>query len=303
MSDPMFFGPPNMDYLNPNLYNPFNTLTLRNPFRGLFGSPRFPPGGGPPYGGGGGGGYGGGRPFPMYGKASHYDYYRKSYKGLGMRRRRGGGGRGYGGGRRSGGYRGRSGTKGPERKFVDTNYSQTQTTDSTLILLSTIPQGITESQRLGREAAITTIQFTNRAVATTLATDVDQMWVRRKLWVVQDMQPNGAAMATTDFLSTDHIDSYRNLDNLARFKVLFHRSDNFVPLAAGNGTNTDSAQVAIFFKANIKCCIKMEFGDANANGAIDTMERNSVYLLTMIDEGASARNLFFQGRLRIRFVG
>lgn len=309
----MFALPPNMDDLNNP--NKFPKQRWRFPWPG--GPPKPPP-----YGGGGGAG----EPFPMYGwrrhewpqrrphfKRNRYGGWKGSYGVTGSRLGRGGAGSmlarmlGAGrGGRRQYKRGGRFRKLRPEKKFRDATVSITQSgsTESKLTLMVTIPQGLTEITRLGREAILTSILFNFRTVPTVNSTDVDFMSLRRKVYLIQDTNPNGAIFGVTDFLVTDHIDSYRNLDNAKRFKVLFHRSDVFNPQADGDGTLSDSAQVCNYFRANVKCCISMEFDDTNTNGAVDTQTTNSVYLLTLIDTlDNNSRGMFMSGRKRIRWIG
>lgn len=206
------------------------------------------------------------------------------------------------------GYDARGGTKSrraclmgrhPEKKFIDGAIDATPSTTGTFSLLSTIPQGADESERVGRKTIITDILLRGHILwgSTTGAAPLTEN--RFRLMVVQDKQPNKAIFAVTDLLETADINSYRNLAQAKRFEVLFDRTYTRSAVAGhGDGTTNDFGTVMFPFNINLKPCIDMEY--SGADGAIDKQTVNSVHAL-MFEETGSPGTLI-HGATRLRFV-
>lgn len=198
----------------------------------------------------------------------------------------------------------------PESKYVDItshdlDVDAVGTAGTNFALLSTIPQGVTAITRVGRRATITSVhlqgQYLPPVTATSLA-DLDNYFQRIKLWVVHDTQANGAIFTAATFLASADINSYRNLNNSSRFKVLATRQIVSNPdSVSGDGASaTKLCRSAHPWKVDIKCCIPIDFN--STAGVITEQKLSSIYLFAMAensDASAIGALTFFS---RIRFT-
>lgn len=188
------------------------------------------------------------------------------------------------------------GRQSGELKFFDTaisfNVDSTGEVPSTGQLVL-IPQGVTESTRVGRKCVITAIQgrldllFQPGANATATSTAV--------IYVVLDKQANGAAAAATDvFTSTVLTQAMHNLSNSGRFVILKKLQYTFNPPA---GASTALNNMLVHSEWYKKCNIPLEF--SGATGAITELRSNNIFLL------ASAYGtddlIAVAGNVRVRF--
>lgn len=200
---------------------------------------------------------------------------------------------------RTGGSFGRYVGKDAELKFFDTTVSFT--IDATGEVPATgqwnlIPQGVTESTRLGRKCTLRSIAFRGTAqyVPGAAATMNDVAFI----YVVLDRQCNGAAAAVTDVLTGANIPSAMiNLENEMRFKIL--KKIRLVYNAqAGVSTAYDSQIKSIDFA--LKCNIPLEFDNSAATGALTTIRSNNVFILAGT-AGGSDDLIGVSGTARVRF--
>jgi len=177
---------------------------------------------------------------------------------------------------RTEGFYGRFAGRGSELKFFDTTNSFT--VDSTGEVPVTgqfclIPQGVTESSRVGRKCVIKSIQgkwnltYTPGAGASA-ATII-------AISLVQDTQCNGAAAAITDVYTGNEISqAHRNLANSQRFKVLKKWT---IPFVAQSGVTTAYNQVQKHIEFYKKLSVPLEF--SSTTGAITELKTNNIFLL------------------------
>ncbi len=159
-----------------------------------------------------------------------------------------------------------------------------------------ITQGVGESQRVGRKIVVTKIlwryECTLLAVATGTAVSADTVRVIMYL----DQQANGAAALVDDILTTNNYQSFNNLGNVDRFKILLDRTVAMNSQSgAGNGTANDYSQYRVagtFFK---DCSIPLEYG-ANT-GVITEMRSNNIGVL-LLSEGGLCK---FESLIRLRY--
>ncbi len=231
--------------------------------------------------------------------ASHYRKKRKrqarSYK---KRKRKTGFRKGY---TRTAGFYGRyNKTTSGELKFHDIDVDDaliaaggTIAEDSIL----TIPQGVTEIQRLGRKCVVKSINWRFAMVLPT-STDVTDSGDFVRVIMYQDKQTNGAAAVALDILETNDFQSFRNLANVGRFTILMDREYELSSRSgAGNGTANDYGEDRIidsFFK---KCNIPIEYD--STTGAITEMRTNNIGVLLLSAGGL----VNFDSKMRVRFVG
>lgn len=201
---------------------------------------------------------------------------------------------------RTGGYTGRFSGPKAELKFFDTSISflidATGEVPATGQLVL-IPQGVTESTRIGRSCVIKSLEF--RLIATYGPGAAVNMSDISLISVVQDKQTNGA-VATADlvYLATNNLPvQQRNLENVDRFKILkeFRHVWN-----AGAGVTTAYDPVSKSIRKRIKCNIPMLFDSSASTGALGTIRTNNVFLLAGT-YGNSDDLIAVNGTCRVRF--
>lgn len=183
-----------------------------------------------------------------------------------------------------------------ELKFFDTATSFTL--DATGEVLATgqlnlIPQGVTESTRVGRKCVLKSIQGrwdilyvpSSGATATT----------SYAIYLVLDKQANGAAAAMTDvFTGTSATQALHNLSNSQRFVVLKKWVQTMTSPA---GVSTAYNNVLQHIDWYTKCNIPLEF--SGTTGAITELRSNNVFLLAGANNTDDA--ITVSGNVRVRF--
>lgn len=198
---------------------------------------------------------------------------------------------------RTGGYYGRFAGRSAELKFFDTalawNFDSTGEVPATG-QLALIPQGVTESTRIGRACVVKSIQIRGNFVfqPTTAASAATTVI----LLVVQDTQCNGAAAAVTDVLNSANMSTALiNIDNSQRFKILKRIT---VSMNASAGVTTAYNNVVRHVDMYKKCYIPLDF--SSTTGALTEIRSNNIFLLAGSD-GASDDLVSFGGYARLRF--
>lgn len=198
---------------------------------------------------------------------------------------------------RTGGYYGRFSGPGAELKFFDTTLAFTY--DSTGEVpatgqLNLIPQGVTESTRVGRKCTLKSIdiraEFSFNAGAATSASTCAY------LMLVLDKQCNGAAAAITDVLSSNDMRGAQlNLANSGRFVILRSWA---VPMTAQAGVSGAYNTVVKPFRYQRRLNLPIEF--SSTTGAITEIRSNNLFLLA--GSSTSSDDLIsFNGVCRVRF--
>lgn len=206
---------------------------------------------------------------------------------------------------RTGGFYGRFRRFGPELKFLDTQLNGLF--DSSLEIMSTggqinlIPQGDTQSQRIGRKVLIKSIYISGFVVANSLTTAAAPADICH-MWVVLDTQCNGSAFTPVDAnngLFTGNANgALRTLSNSNRFKILKHFA---IPMKTTAGVTTawgNDAKNVQWFK---KCSIPIEFDASATTGAITTIRSNNISIV-IGSAGLTDDVYAFSGNCRIRYA-
>lgn len=197
---------------------------------------------------------------------------------------------------------------GSEIKFLDTAMSQAGfASDTDLAIPGTggqiclIPQGVTQSTRVGRCASVKSIQF--RGVIALESTNGGSISLKTDdvfyMILVLDKQANGAAAAATDVFTTATAKQRMiNLANSSRFQVLKTITKR---LTAGNETDVGvtsqpaDAQVPVEFYH--RCNIPLEF--SSTTGAITEIKSNNLFWFIAGATSGTWQQLL--GTTRIRF--
>ncbi len=187
----------------------------------------------------------------------------------------------------------------PELKFHDVNIAGASVPITMVIRnLGIIPQGVTESDRVGRKVRVKNVYWTlgielNATTNGTLGTEII------RVMLVQDAQTNGAIFAATDIWETDNWFDFRNLAETGRFRVLMRREFTLTsPGFAGNGTSNDTLRVIEPFIGGKRVDIKIQWDDSVATGAIGSCRTNNLYLVTQAVLGTGR----IEGNIRVRFI-
>jgi len=203
--------------------------------------------------------------------------------------------------RRSGFY-GRYGSRAigseSEQKFFDTALAFS--VDSAGEVPATgqlvlIPQGVTESTRVGRKCVVKSIVMRGNFSTTFGVTSTGGVLV---LYLILDKQCNGAAAAATDvFMSTSFTSNgMRNLANSSRFVILKRWIIHMNPMAGIVTVPMDMVRHIEFYK---KCNIPLEF--SSTTGAITELKSNNLFLMA-VSSGPFDDWAAFAGTCRVRFT-
>jgi len=196
---------------------------------------------------------------------------------------------------RTGGFYGRFGPGG-ELKFFDTaiafNVDTTGEVPATGQLVL-IPQGVTESTRVGRKCVVKSIQARLDALASPGANATFSSTYA--IYVILDKQCNGAAAGATDvFTGTQFTQAMHNLANSQRF-VILKKIVRTVNASSGASTALNTTLQHIeFYK---KCNIPLEF--SSTTGAITELRSNNIFL--MASAYGTDDLVGIAGNIRVRF--
>lgn len=217
-------------------------------------------------------------------------------------RKRGRGGRfrkGQRGYYRKSGYYGKFSGANPELKFKDSDIDDAVIASSGTVLGSwnLIAQGVTESTRVGRKCTIRQINWRWTVTLPALMDAADMLSDEVRLIVYLDKQTNGANATVTGILESADYQSFNNLANKSRFRILYDKSVVLNPSAGStDGASTVSVPEVIrsgsFYK---KCSIPLEFD--STTGAITEIRSNNIACMTISKNGVASLN----SKVRLRF--
>lgn len=192
---------------------------------------------------------------------------------------------------------GRRATADSESKFFDTalafTYDLTEEIPATG-QLSLIPQGVTESTRVGRKCVVQSISL--RGVASFAPATVATASTVITTMIVLDKQANGAAAVLTDIFTGNPQKTYRNLSNSSRFMVLKRWDRVLEPKAGATAAYNTAVQ---YYNYQKKCNIPLEF--SSTTGAITELKSNNIFLVAVSSASAADDLVTFTGSVRLRF--
>jgi len=175
-----------------------------------------------------------------------------------------------------------------ELKSVDTAISQVQDTTGAVTLLNGIARGDDINERSGRQVTLKSIQMKVFSTATS-GTGIDQI---QRIMVIYDRQTNAAALTIAQVLNSASPMSQRNLENRARFTILY---DKTFPINA-DGESGSKRYFSWYRKLNHP--VTFNSGDA---GTVADITTGSLYFLTVgtVAPGATAGST--NGTFRVRY--
>ncbi len=165
-----------------------------------------------------------------------------------------------------------------------------------------IAQGLTDKTRIGRKVTIRAIgwRFDMTWIALGSA-NMSAVAVNDTVRVILylDKQANKLTAATTGILASADYQSFNNLSNKGRFRILMDRSYDFHVTAAAADFDANIADVAgtnlndAFYKS---CNIPIEF--SAGTGALTEITSNNVGVMTLSKNGVCS----FTSKMRVRFT-
>lgn len=199
---------------------------------------------------------------------------------------------------RVGGYYGRF-ANGGELKFHDVAVTGTSVATGgdflpTLGSLLVIPQGLTESTRIGRKIVVRNILWKGICVvegAGNISAADDSI----RIILYLDNQTNGAIATVLTILQTANYLSFRNLENAGRYNVLMDKTINMRGWGGSNGTGEENGRIRYPFTFYKKCNIPIEY--ASTTGVIAEIRSNNLCVLVISFKGTAQ----IESNLRIRF--
>lgn len=170
------------------------------------------------------------------------------------------------------------GGPGSENKYFDTVGSSAiaavAAVPTTIGQLNLIPQGTSESERVGRACVLKSVQLKGTVYMEAGVSGVAETIAY--IYLVQDTQCNGAAAAVTDvFTGTDITQALVNMDNSQRFRILKKIA---IPLQSQAGVTAAYNNVTKKFDMYKKVNIPLDFSDTN--GSISTIRSNNLFLIS-----------------------
>lgn len=166
-----------------------------------------------------------------------------------------------------------------------------------------ITQGTSANQRIGNRVLIKEIMVRG-ILSLASQTAVNSMRDEVDIAIIEDTQCNGSLPNNTDVFYRDIRDSFLNLNNNARFKILFRKTYVFqIDAVANTAATYASSPQRIVVDIAVRCNIPITF--SNVTGTLSERRTNNIYLAQCSQEGV-AQWLVGAGyetpRLRCRYV-
>lgn len=196
-------------------------------------------------------------------------------------------------------FRGRKADLKGELKFHDVDLDDAVISAAGTITssINLIAQGVTESTRVGRKCVVRQILWRyNINIIGVAGSGVTAGDVVRVILYL-DKQCNGAAATVTGILESDDYQSFNNLANTSRFRILMDRTHQCNPVGfAGDGAANDSPEVQFPYTFFKKVYVPLEFD--STTGAISEIRSNNLGVLMLSKGGV----LKFESKIRLRFT-
>ncbi len=189
-----------------------------------------------------------------------------------------------------------------ELKFhdIDVDDAVIATGFSVQTALLTIPEGNGEEERIGRSITIKKINWRFRVTLPTTAV-ADETADTARVVLVWDKQANGAAPASTDVFETNDFQSFNNLSNNRRFRILMDKTYSIRSQGGSGRGATDTLSYAenviddtCFKNVNIP----IEYDNTATTGAITTIRSNNITVLLSSASGLVG----FSSKMRFRYT-
>lgn len=189
-----------------------------------------------------------------------------------------------------------------EKKFFDTDISFLVDNTGEVPAtgqLTLIPQGTLQTERVGRQCQVKSIQ-TRLQLSYLPAADTSGA-VTAYIYLVQDKQANGAAAAATDVLTaTTFGTAMINMANSERFRIVRRW---VIEMQAGAGVSGAFGQDIKTIDEYVKVNTSIEYDATAVTGAITTIRSNNYFLMAGTSgSGDTDDKINVVGTVRLRFT-
>lgn len=194
-----------------------------------------------------------------------------------------------------------------EEKFLDQLHTLIAITTGSVMEINTeateglclIPQGTTQSKRIGRTAFIRQIHLNVQIdfIPTEDVTGRSELW---RYMLVLDTQCNGALPTPQQVLASTNMQAYNNLEEKGRFVVLWDQRGTIGMSGfgwAGTGDFSGGGN-RLWIQYHKKLCIPIEYDDTATTGALGTIRSNNLFILM----GGTGTTVKFTTSYRARFT-
>ena len=185
--------------------------------------------------------------------------------------------------------------RGGEVKFLDfTLNNQTPPVTGIIIpSLNVIPQGVGESERLGRKVTLRSLSIRCQFRINAADAVADGFRILRML-VYVDKQTNGAPAVVTDVIQTAEWRAFRNLDNSGRFMVLH---DRYYTNRSSAGIASSQADTGLLMQVYKTITLPIEYDASLDTGVISTIRSNNIGVILIGNIGGHF-DVDFHSRVR-----
>lgn len=195
-----------------------------------------------------------------------------------------------------------------EKKVSDLGPAQLgMNTTGTFTLLAAPVPGSDFTNRIGRKTLIKSVYV--RGIVSCELADQDGPTVGAspaqlgRMIIFADMQPNGAAPAVTDLLTSASSISQLNLNNRDRFRIYCDKTFAINAYAYNTTASTSSASLSNSFAVKKFKSLNLEtIYNAGTAGTIADIQSGALYLLTIGNRAAGADDATASLSIRTRFV-
>lgn len=177
-----------------------------------------------------------------------------------------------------------------ECKFLDTDFNQSVNSSADIIAqCNLIPQGVTESTRIGEHVVVKSIQVQGRCTYSGNPASSGAVY----MWLVLDKQANQSLFQITDVWKTDNLSlTLRNMHNMSRFVLLQGWLFQMTNVAV-----SQDIVVNINWVAGVDIPIDFD----GTEGDLDEISNNNVTLVAGTDAGTFS-GAAVRGTVRIRYT-
>ncbi len=194
------------------------------------------------------------------------------------------------------GYYGRFAGRGGEWKFhdVDSDDAVIVTGGAIDATINIIAQGTGESQRIGRKLTIRKILW---RYSVKLPTTIDPNNTADTVRVIlyQDKQTNGVTATILQILETADWQSFRNLAESGRFKILVDNTHPMKSFSGGGATATSFGEDVLSRQIYLNVNIPIEYN--GVTGALTEVRSNNLGVLLITESGVAG----FFSKFRLRY--
>lgn len=183
-----------------------------------------------------------------------------------------------------------------QKKYLDTAQVQNSIATAGTVCTSfcLVPQGTTDVTRIGNKIKICNLDMKfalSLDDETSPTTAVTSANIRMIVYI--DKQTNGAAAAVTDVLTSATIGSFRNMDTVDRFKILWDKNFNLTPRTAYYNSTGNERHVGVgaFFWKKKRWNLDLPVHYSSTTGAITELKSNNIGCIVITDLANCNMNL------------